>query len=58
MTEVSKAEDQPESPRPLDSMVLLIDDIDIDYEVWEDRQRGLRERFAQRQGTGAVSAIL
>ncbi len=52
MTEVSKAEDQPESPRPLDSMVLLIDDIDIDYEVWEDRQRGLRERFAQRQGTG------
>ena len=33
-------------------MVLLLNDVDIDYEVWEDRQRGLRERFTQRQGAG------
>jgi teichoic acid transport system ATP-binding protein len=33
-------------------MVLLLNEVDIDYEVWEDRQRGLRERFTQRQGAG------
>lgn len=33
-------------------MVLLLNDVDIDYEVWEDRRRGLRERFTGLQGAG------
>ncbi len=33
-------------------MVLLLNDVDIDYEVWEDRQRGLRERFTGLKGAG------
>ena len=33
-------------------MVLLINEVDIDYEVWEDRRRGLRERFTGMQGAG------
>ena len=33
-------------------MVLLINEVDIDYEVWEDRRRGLRERFTGLQGAG------
>ncbi|MEZ5380455.1 MAG: ATP-binding cassette domain-containing protein [Microthrixaceae bacterium] len=43
-----KAADAPERG----PMVLLINDVDIDYEVWEDRRRGLRERFTQHQGSG------
>ena len=58
------ADPQPSDPQPGDAtepaptksgygpMVLLLNDVDIDYEVWEDRQRGLRERVTQRQGAG------
>lgn len=49
------ADDSTTAPKPeaeRGPMVLLLNDVDIDYEVWEDRQRGLRERVTQRQGAG------
>jgi teichoic acid transport system ATP-binding protein len=44
--------ERPKTPAEHGPMVLLINEVDIDYEVWEDRRRGLRERFTGMQGAG------